>query len=175
METGEIRQYLTELNDELRAINVKGEICMYGGAVMCLAYNARPATKDVDAVFEPTSQIRNAVERIAEAHGLRPDWLNDAVKGFLVPHSRNILIDLPNLKVYVPVPDYLFAMKALAARANTADRSDLEFLIDELKLRDANEAVAIVEKYYPQRQIKLATQYMLEEIFSNRNDHVEGN
>ena len=165
METGEIKQYLTELNDELCAIEVKGEICLYGGAVMCLAYNARPATKDVDAVFEPTSQIRNAVEKIAEAHGLRPDWLNDAVKGFLVPHPRRILIDLPNLKIYVPAPDYLLAMKAMAARANTADRSDIEFLIDELKLTDANAAVAIVEKYYPQRQIKPATQYMLQEIF----------
>jgi hypothetical protein len=33
---------LTELNEELRSINIKGEICLYGGAVMALAYNARP-------------------------------------------------------------------------------------------------------------------------------------
>jgi hypothetical protein len=34
----EIKQYLSELNEELRAIGVKGEICLYGGAVMALAY-----------------------------------------------------------------------------------------------------------------------------------------
>ncbi len=56
----DIKRYLAELNDELRAIDVKGEICLYGGAVMALAYNARPDTEDVDAIFEPIKYIRNA-------------------------------------------------------------------------------------------------------------------
>ena len=38
----EIESYLEQLNDELESISVKGEICLYGGAVMCLVYNARP-------------------------------------------------------------------------------------------------------------------------------------
>jgi hypothetical protein len=50
MTAEEITQYLAELNDELCALDVKGEVCLYGGAVMCLAFKARPATKDVDAV-----------------------------------------------------------------------------------------------------------------------------
>ncbi len=60
MTAEEIKQYLSELNDELFAMNVKGEVCLYGGAVMCIAFNARPARKDVDAVFEPVKQIRKA-------------------------------------------------------------------------------------------------------------------
>jgi hypothetical protein len=44
----EIKQYLSELNEELRSIDVKGEICLYGGAVMALAYQARP---DTDALM----------------------------------------------------------------------------------------------------------------------------
>lgn len=168
MRTEEITQYLTELNDELCVIDVKGEICMYGGAVMCLAYNARPATKDVDAIFEPVKQIRTAAGRVAEAHGLEKDWLNNAVKMFLVPHERDVLLDLSHLKVYVPTPDYLLAMKALAARANTNDRRDIEFLAEKLKLTKADEAIAIVEKYYPHKQITPATQFVLEEIFESR-------
>jgi len=56
----EIKGYLTELNEELREIEVKGELCLYGGAVMALAYNARPDTDDVDAIFEPVRHIRKA-------------------------------------------------------------------------------------------------------------------
>ena len=60
MTSEEITRYLTELNDELCAMHVKGEVSLYGGAVMCLVYDARPATKDVDAVFRPTSEMRAA-------------------------------------------------------------------------------------------------------------------
>ena len=70
MKKEEIEQYLIELNDELRMMNIKGEVCLYGGAVMCLAYNARPATRDVDAIFEPVRYIRRAAGRIAEKQAL---------------------------------------------------------------------------------------------------------
>ncbi len=165
MQAEEIKQYLSELNDELRDMNVKGEICLYGGAVMCLVFDARPATKDVDAVFRPAQQIRQAAERIAEAHHLRTDWLNDAVKGFVVPHPQRILFDFPNLKVYVPEPDYLLAMKALAARLDTADADDVKLLIKQLSLQKPEEVFAILEKYYPRQHIKPATQYFIEELF----------
>ena len=165
MKSEEIKQYLSELNDELRASGVKGEVCLYGGAVMCLVFDARPATKDVDAVFRPTREIREAAERVAQAHGLRKDWLNDAVKGYVVPHSQRILFDFPNLKVYVPEPDYLLAMKVLAARADTADAADMKLLIGKLGLSKSEEVFAILEKYYPRQQIKPATQYFIEELF----------
>ncbi len=84
MDKEEIKRYLEQLNIGLRNLSVKGELCLYGGAVMCLAYDARPSTKDVDAIFRPAQQIRQAIQRVAEANHLREDWLNDAVKGFVV-------------------------------------------------------------------------------------------
>src|SRR5437899_608826 len=128
----EIKRYLTQLNEELRSMDVKGEICLYGGAVMALAYNARPDTKDVDAIFQPAAKIREAAAKVARAHELRPDWLNDAVKGFLVPHKQRMFLDLSNLKVFVPEPDYLLAMKAISARHDTMDAADLRLLVDLL-------------------------------------------
>jgi hypothetical protein len=165
VDAAEIKQYLGELNDELRAIDVKGEICLYGGAVMCLVYDARPATKDVDAVFKPTREIREAAGRVAAAHNLKSDWLNDAVKGFVVSHPQRVLFDFSNLKIYVPPPDYLLAMKSLAARVDTEDVPDVKLLIDRLGLRKPEEVFAILEKYYPRQQIKPATQYFIEELF----------
>jgi hypothetical protein len=164
----EIQQYLSELNEELRASDVKGEVCLYGGAVMCLAFNARRATKDVDAVFEPVRYIRKAAGRVAERHGLEKDWLNHAVRMFLVPHERHILYDLSHLKVYVPPPDYLLAMKTLAGRANTEDRNDVEFLIGRLSLQTVEQVLEIVKEYYPRKQVKPETQFLLEEIFDRR-------
>jgi hypothetical protein len=161
----EIKQYLKELDDELRSMDVKGEVCLYGGAVMCLVYNARPSTKDIDAIFQPAGQLRIAAERIAQAHNLRSDWLNDGVKGFVVPHSQRILFDFPNLKVYIPEPDYLLAMKAIAARFDTTDRDDVKLLIKLLGIKTAVEVFVVLEKYYPRQQIKPATQFFIEELF----------
>ncbi len=163
----DIEQYLRLLNDELCSISVKGEVCLYGGAVMCLAFDARPATKDVDAVFQPTREVREAIARVAAKNGLPHDWINDAVKGFLVPHEQHLLLDLPCLKVFVPTADYLLAMKALAARVDATDKVDVRFLIKKLELASPGEVFRVVEKYYPHSRIKPATQFFIEELFES--------
>jgi hypothetical protein len=161
----EIKECLEELNDELRAMNVKGEVCLYGGAVMCLVFDARPSTKDVDAIFEPVRYIRRAAGRIAERRGLDKDWLNYAVKMFVVPHERRILFDMPHLKVFTPSPEYLLAMKVLAARANTDDRRDIELLIRVLQLEKPEQVLEIVRDYYPHKQVKPAAHLLIKELF----------
>lgn len=157
--------YLHALNEELGNQNVTGEICLFGGSVMCLVYHARPSTKDVDAIFEPTAIVRQAAQRVAVQFSLDDDWLNDAVKGFVVPHAQRIYLDLSHLKVYVPEADYLLAMKSLAARVDTQDASDIRTLIIHLELGRPEEVFSILEAYYPRRQIRPATRYFIEEIF----------
>ena len=44
---------LRRLSELLRERGVQGEICLFGGTAMVLAFNARERTKDVDAVFHP--------------------------------------------------------------------------------------------------------------------------
>ncbi len=161
----QIRMLLKEVERELASTRVKGEICLYGGAVMCLAYNARPSTKDVDAVFRPAGIIRDAAKKVAGRHGLDEDWLNDGVKGFTVSHPRKVLFDWPNLKIYIADPEYLLAMKSMSARADGMDRRDVLFLIDELNIGSSGEVFGIIEKYYPRRQIRPATQFFIEEMF----------
>ena len=167
MDKAQIKRCLDELNEELGSSGVKGEICLYGGAVMCLVYDARPATRDVDAIFKPTHEIREAIKRIAKANGLREDWLNDAVKGYVVTHPQRILFNLSNLKVYVPEADYLLAMKVLAARVEATDKADVQFLIKFLGINTPDEVFSILEKYYSRSQIRPATQFFVEEIFES--------
>lgn len=161
----QIESYLRALNDELCSMGVKGEVCLYGGAVMCLVYDARPATKDVDAVFKPTSTIREAAKNVAHIFHLREDWLNDAVKAFVVQHEQKMLFDLPCLKIFVPEADYLLAMKAMAARLEGTDKNDVKTLIRMLNLTKPDQVFEILEKYYPRNRVAPKTQFFIEELF----------
>jgi len=166
----EINRYLTELNEELRLIDIKGEICLYGGAVMAIAYNARPDTDDVDAVFEPVRHVRKAARLVAERNGLPIGWLNDAVEIFLARHDRRILLDLSHLKIFVPPPDYLLAMKVLSARADTMDQDDLKVLIRKLGLKSGAEVFSIVKGYYPRKEIKPEARILIEELLGTHDN-----
>ena len=165
MTKDEIRQYLDELDEELRAMEVKGELCLDGGAVLALVYDARPNSDDVDAVFKPVRYIQRAAGKIAERHGLPKGWLNYAVKMFLVPHEQRILFDLPSLKVYVPPAQYLLAMKVLSSRSNPKDRGDIKTLIKNLGLTREEEVLEIVKDYYPKKEVKPGTSMFIKEIF----------
>ena len=83
----------------------------------------------------------------------------------IVPHQQRILFDLSHLKVFVPEPDYLLAMKGLAARVDTQDADDIRRLIRFLELRTPDQVFEILEKYYPRQQIRPATRYFIEELF----------
>jgi len=55
--------------------------------------------------------------------------------------------------------EYMLAMKALSARIDGTDSKDIEFLIKELKIQSAEDVFRIIDKYYPRRIIKPATQF----------------
>src|SRR5438046_10227292 len=74
---------LKALSGELGKQNVTGEVCLFGGTVMVLAFTARLTTKDVDALFQPTKIIRELARRIAEEQHLHANWLNDGAKGYV--------------------------------------------------------------------------------------------
>ena len=170
----EIIKYLNALNEKLRQQNVKGEICLYGGAVMCLVFDARPSTKDVDAIFHPSEIIRQAAKEIANDYELVDDWLNDGVKGFLVDHQKKVFLNLSHLVVMVADSEYMLAMKSLSARIDGTDSKDIEFLIKKLNIKLVEEVFGIIDKYYPRRIIKPATQFFLEEIFDEiQNDSTD--
>jgi hypothetical protein len=67
---GRIRQLLEAVNQELASDGVRGELFLAGGAVMCLVFHAREATKDIDALLVPASELRRAAQRVGEREGL---------------------------------------------------------------------------------------------------------
>ncbi len=85
-------------------------------------------------MFHPASRVREAAARVAKSQQLPADWLNDAAKGYMPADTepRSILLNLPNLAVWTPPPQYLLAMKAIAARFDSHDAADLRTLISIL-------------------------------------------
>ncbi len=164
---------LSALSDELGRQGVIGEVCLFGGTVMVLAFNARLSTKDVDAIFQPTALTRELVRRIGEERQLPSDWLNDGVKGFVSARHETTtgsLPQFPNLRLTMPVPEYLLAMKCMAARVGGtsgegSDISDIVFLIRHLRLEKASSVLALVGQYYPENRIPMRAQYLLEGLF----------
>jgi hypothetical protein len=168
----DILKALESLSDGLRTQNVTGEICLFGGAVMLLAFNARLSTRDVDAVFQPASLIRKIAADIGEDRGWSRDWLNDGVKGFVSSRGEHIPGNLPqfdNLRIIMPTSEYLLAMKCMAARTGGVDEKsdvpDILFLVRHLKLRTAKDVLDIVTNYYGDRPVPVKTQYLIEGLF----------
>jgi len=171
LSSSQIETLLRALERELRAASVVGEVYVVGGAALCLALRARPATRDVDAYFEPTRSIREAAARVAAVHGVPDGWLNDAAKGYLSPSGKyRPFLDLPNLRVLTADPEYLLAMKCLAFRLGPEfhDEADVRFLLRLLSIERYDAAVEAITRYYPLERFPQKTLYALEEILGER-------
>lgn len=163
----DIRRLFELLNLELGKTDTKGELFLVGGAVMCLAYAARPSTQDIDAVFRPAAQIREAAARVAARARVDPDWLNDGVKGFMSAQGDFApFLEFDHLRVMVAQPEYLLAMKCLSMRigAEFHDEDDIRYLLRQLDIRSAEKAIATVTKYYPLERFPQKSLYALEDL-----------
>lgn len=170
MDRDEIESNLGALGLRLAARELTGEILLLGGAYMTLVIRNREATKDIDAYFaSDPSAIRAAAAEVARERGLAPDWLNDAVKGFIhrQPDRTDRWASYVGLNVYTPNPEYIFAMKAEAGRASSFDFDDLVALRDHLGLTELAQALAIVEKYIPASRLSAKTKLTVESLFED--------
>jgi hypothetical protein len=163
----DLRRLFELLNKELGRSGTQGELFLVGGAVMCLAYATRPSTQDIDALFRPPTQVREAAARVAIQAKVRADWLNDAVKGFMSPRGDFApFLELDHLQIMMAQPEYLLAMKCLAMRigAEFHDEDDIRYLLRLLEVRNYEGAVTIITKYYPLERFPRKTLYALAEL-----------
>jgi Nucleotidyltransferase of unknown function (DUF6036) len=164
-----ILSLFSQLDDELCRENVRGDVFVVGGAAMTVAYDARPATRDVDGIWHPSTEVRAAASRVAGRYDdIGPDWLNDAVKGFLPGKelgARTVVYEGECLTVSVPAPEYLLATKLLASRVGR-DEDDILLLYELCGLTTVDEGLDLIERYYPGRPIEAKVRFYLEELLS---------
>lgn len=151
------------------------DLSIYGDAAMALAFDARRATRDVDAVVHsaPTF-LRTVAESIADEEGWPLDWLIDGVKGFTSANEKMLLMTsftaspAGGLRIHTPAPEYLFAMKCMAMRPDgidgSHDISDIELLAGAANIQSAAQALALVESFYPASRIPPKVRFGVEEI-----------
>jgi hypothetical protein len=163
----QIDKLLRALSDELGREDIKGELYLVGGAVMCLAFAARPSTNDLDAAFIPATEVRAAAKRVALKLKVKEDWLNDGVKGFLSQKGDfDPYLELSHLQVFVAKAEYLLAMKCLALRIGEEfrDIDDVRYLLRHLGIESYNSAIEVIGRYYPQDKFPAKASYVLQEL-----------
>jgi len=98
--------------------------------------------------------------------------LNDGAKGFAssTPVELKEILKLSNLRVVMPPPEYILAMKCISARVgiDEHDKEDARFLIHHLGLKNLEEVLNVVGKYYVTSRIPAKTQYFVRKLLDER-------
>ena len=178
----QIEQYLKEMDERLAAEGLTGEIVLCGGAVMAYVYDARPSTKDIDALFAPTQALRKIAAEMAREHHLESDWFNDAAKGF-IDTSKMKFVEVSRLGALVvkrPDDEAMLAMKLASAREDSKDAADAVFLIRRLGISNLDELYDIMERNIPAQRPTPVSGFFAEEMLNRANkqraeDETKGN
>lgn len=164
-----LRHAFDVLAERLARRGVVGEVHVFGGAAMVLAFNARAATRDVDALFEPDGHVLAAAHDVAEELGLPRAWLNNQASSYVSGRAGRgtPVFDHPNLRVMITPPEHLLAMKVRAARA-ARDADDVRLLLDHLVLRDVAAVEAVVDRYFPDEPLSDRSRALIEDLVAER-------
>src|SRR5690554_4032451 len=140
MDKDRLLEIFTYLNERLKENQLQLEITIYGGSIMTMVYDNRPATKDIDCVFSETNI--KLLDRILDltkfAFNLSDGWINEQIKEPLkaiLKEDKETYKVYTNLKILKPKAEQLLAMKILAARPEPAkDFVDAYILCKDLNI-----------------------------------------
>ena len=145
------------LDELLKTQSLTADVFVFGGAAIVLGFDARPLTRDVDAVWKPHTAVLNAARDVADEFGMPRWWLNEQASVYLPAGAQSDGVPAfagSALRVTTAKPELLLAMKVRAAR--TGDREDIRLLASHLGLQSAVEILALAESAFgaavPDRQ-----------------------
>jgi hypothetical protein len=146
----------------------KLQIAVYGGSALMLASNFRFATEDVDVskLQRPLpAWLEEIVHEIAKKNHWQDDWFNDGVAFHLSALADSAADHLefstfprdgtpPGLVVSVPSAEYLLALKLKAMRIldpvrGETERLDILNLMQVVGISTAEQAIALLGRYFP--------------------------
>lgn len=165
------------------------DLAIYGGSALMLASNFRVATQDVDAVAEGSQEtITRLAEEVACTRNWPSDWLNDGVRTYLSPHVDGLqehheLLRAypseqePGLRVFVPSPEYILAMKLMAMRIDPtgekSDTADILNLLDIVGLTTLEDVIAFAASFYPEAKISARLRLGISELWRIKDNRAQ--
>jgi Nucleotidyltransferase of unknown function (DUF6036) len=72
-----------ELDQRLSKDKITADLFVFGGAALVLGYEARPGTRDVDAIWRPHGAVLKHAWDIGAERGWPKSWLNDQATAYL--------------------------------------------------------------------------------------------
>lgn len=161
-----IEDAFRRLGDRLHRRGVVADLYIFGGAAMALAYDARRATRDIDAVFQPHGVVLDEARAVADELGLPHWWLNEQASAYVAPGGDAAaprVFDHPGLRVAAASPEHLLAMKVLAARRRDAD--DIRFLVQHLGLTTTEQVLNLCAEIFPDEEVPGRARLVLDDVF----------
>ncbi|GAA3754603.1 hypothetical protein GCM10022225_44230 [Plantactinospora mayteni] len=161
-----IEDAFRRLGDRLARRGVVADLYIFGGAAMALAYDARRATRDIDAVFQPHGIVLDEARAVADELGLPHWWLNEQASAYVAPGGDATaprVFDHPGLRVAAASPEHLLAMKVLAARRRDAE--DIRFLVGHLGLTSAEQVLRLCTQIFPEEEVPGRARLVLDDVF----------
>ncbi len=143
------------INERLKENQLQLDITVYGGSIMTLVYDNRPATRDIDCIFGNTDE--KLLEQILDDTGfvfsLPKGWINEDIKEPLqsiLKEDKETYRNYSNLRLLKPKAEQLLAMKILSARPEPSkDFIDAHILCKELKMDTREKLLKLISDYIP--------------------------
>ena len=170
-------KYITELNTELANLDKKVELLIYGGASICLAYEFRESTRDIDAIFDNDEYFIKACNIVSVKYNLEDRWLNNSILKCLLDITKEEFIDyltLSNLHVQVVSPRYLLALKVKASRVGEAfhDYSDALALCKLLSINTKDGLLKLCSGFYLTKLLQYNQLKFIDRIVGDLNANI---
>lgn len=152
------------------------DIGVYNGSSVMIAYDLRYPTKVVDVIFDNDKNcVRQLVAETALALDLPSDWLTNKVSEITQESYEATQIKFGSypsqtqagLRVFMSGPAYFFAMKCIEIRsgASSLDVEEVKRVTRICNIKSVNEAMMIMESFYPAGKLSPQTSLAMEEIF----------
>ncbi len=149
---------LTELGQLLYENNIQSNFFVHGGAVMCVEYELRHSTFDIDCIFTD-ERVRRYANVLSKKYDIQDDWINDAISSIVTEDMKRQEVsrtyDVGGLKISVPSIRQMLAMKVFSARLDRSDDlPDAYNLAKELGIRSEYQIREVLTEYFKKESIK---------------------